>query len=37
LNIEQRYLVYPGQEIFPTRYGTQAIGLAALMRRLGRL
>lgn len=37
LNIEQRFLVYPGQEAFPTRYGTQAIGLAALMRRLGQL
>jgi len=31
LNIEQRYVVYPGTERFPMRYGTQAIGLVELM------
>ncbi|MCX8520475.1 MAG: hypothetical protein ORN28_02925 [Rhodoferax sp.] len=31
LHIEQRYLVYPGVERFPMRYGTQAMGLAQLM------
>lgn len=34
LQIEQRYLIYPGQETFPIRHGVQAIGLAELMRRL---
>jgi predicted AAA+ superfamily ATPase len=34
LQIEQRYLVYPGQEAFPMRHGVQAIGLVELMRRL---
>lgn len=34
LNIEQRYLVYPGSDRFPMRYGTQAVGLVELMRLL---
>ena len=34
LQVEQRYLVYPGQEAFPMRHGVQAIGLVELMRRL---
>lgn len=34
LNIEQRYVVYPGSDRFPMRYGTQAIGLVELMHRL---
>ncbi|MCX8517069.1 MAG: ATP-binding protein [Rhodoferax sp.] len=31
LHIDQRYVVYPGVERFPMRYGTQAIGLVQLM------
>jgi hypothetical protein len=31
LQVAQRYVVYPGTERFPLRYGTQAIGLAELM------
>lgn len=34
LNIEQRYVVYPGSDRFPMRYGTQAVGLVELMRLL---
>lgn len=34
LNIEQRFVVYPGNDRFPTRYGTQAIGLVELMQLL---
>ena len=34
LQVDERYLVYPGQESFPTRHGTQVIGLAELMKRL---
>jgi uncharacterized protein len=34
LNIEQRFVVYPGSERFPMRYGTQAIGLVELMQLL---
>ena len=34
LGITQRYVVYPGTDSFPMRYGTQAIGLVELMRRL---
>lgn len=30
LQIEQRYLVYPGNERIPLRHGAQAIGLQAL-------
>ncbi len=36
LQVEQRYVVYPGTERFPTRYGAQAIGLVELMGVLGR-
>jgi predicted AAA+ superfamily ATPase len=32
LKIERRYVVYPGTERFPLRYGTQAIGLVELMK-----
>ncbi|NBS65192.1 MAG: DUF4143 domain-containing protein, partial [Betaproteobacteria bacterium] len=35
LRIEERYLVYPGNETFPIRHGTQVIGLAELMERVG--
>jgi uncharacterized protein len=31
----KRFLVYPGQESFPVRFGVQAIGLRDLMARLG--
>jgi hypothetical protein len=34
LGITQRHVVYPGTDSFPMRYGTQAIGLVELMRRL---
>ncbi|MEN9760921.1 MAG: hypothetical protein RI906_747 [Pseudomonadota bacterium] len=34
LQVDKRYLVYPDQESFPTRHGTQVIGLAELMKRL---
>ena len=34
LNIAQRYVVYPGTERFPLRYGAQAIGLVELMKLL---
>lgn len=34
LGLEQRYVVYPGEERFPLRQGAVAIGLAALMDRL---
>ncbi len=34
VNISQRYVVYPGQETWPARYGAQAIGVAALARQL---
>ena len=32
LNIEQRYVVYPGTDRFAMRYGAQAIGLRELMQ-----
>jgi len=32
LQVAQRYVVYPGTERFPLRYGTQAIGLTELMQ-----
>ena len=35
LRIEERYLVYPGNETFPIRHDTQVIGLAELMERVG--
>ena len=35
LRIEERYLVYTGDENFPIRHGTQVIGLAELMERVG--
>lgn len=34
VNISQRYVVYPGEETWPVRYGAQAIGVAALARQL---
>ena len=34
LQVVQRYVVYPGIERFPLRYGTQAIGLTELMQLL---
>ena len=34
LQVAQRYVVYPGIERFPLRYGTQAIGLTELMQLL---
>jgi predicted AAA+ superfamily ATPase len=34
LQVTQRYVVYPGIERFPLRYGTQAIGLTGLMQLL---
>ena len=34
LQVTQRYVVYPGIERFPLRYGTQAIGLTELMQLL---
>ena len=34
LQVAQRYVVYPGIERFPLRYGTQAVGLAELMQLL---
>lgn len=34
LNIEQRYVVYPGTDRFPMRYGTEAVGLVELMHLL---
>lgn len=34
LQIQQRFVVYPGTERFPLRQGAQAIGLAALMQML---
>ena len=34
LQVTQRYVVYPGIERFPLRYGTQAIGLPGLMQLL---
>lgn len=35
LNIQQRFVVYPGTERFLMRYGAQAIGLLELMQLLG--
>jgi hypothetical protein len=32
LNIEQRYVVYPGTDRFAMRHGAQAIGLRELMQ-----
>ncbi len=34
LEVEQRWVVYPGAERFPVRHGAHAIGLAALMQML---
>jgi predicted AAA+ superfamily ATPase len=34
LQVAQRYVVYPGTERFPLRYGTQAVGLVELMQLL---
>ncbi|ABE41978.1 ATP-binding protein [Polaromonas sp. JS666] len=34
LKVLQRYVVYPGEETYPVRHGTQAIGLAALARQM---
>ena len=34
LGVTQRHVVYPGTDSFPMRYGTQAMGLVELMRRL---
>jgi hypothetical protein len=34
VQVEQRYVVYPGTERFPLRYGAEAIGLTALMQLL---
>lgn len=34
LKIEERYVVYPGEERFPLRHGAQAIGLAELLEKL---
>jgi predicted AAA+ superfamily ATPase len=34
LGVSQRYVVYPGTERFPLRYGAEAIGLTALMQLL---
>lgn len=34
LKVAQRYVVYPGEETYPVRHGTQAIGLAALARQM---
>ena len=31
LGVGQRYVVYPGNDSFPMRYGAQAIGLVGLM------
>jgi hypothetical protein len=32
LGLEQRYVVYPGQEQFPLRHGARAIGLVEMAR-----
>jgi hypothetical protein len=34
LQVEQRWVVHPGNERFPMRHGAQAIGLTELMRLL---
>jgi predicted AAA+ superfamily ATPase len=35
LGIDARYVVYPGEQVFPLRHGAQAIPLAEMVARLG--
>jgi uncharacterized protein len=34
LQVEQRLMVYPGEERYPLRHGAQAVGLVELMQTL---